>query len=165
MKRGTRAPPVALVIALVTIWLLLSQTFAAEQILLGVVFAFGLAWASLPLRPLRPRLVRPWLFLTLVPRVLFDITRSNLGVARIVLGLVGDREIRSGFVEVPLELRDPHGLAVLAVILTSTPGTVWVDLAPDARCVTVHVLDLRDEAEWIHWIKFRYESVLMRIFE
>ncbi|MBN1237901.1 MAG: Na+/H+ antiporter subunit E, partial [Gammaproteobacteria bacterium] len=93
------------------------------------------------------------------------VVRSNLGVARIVLGLVRDREVRSGFVQVPLDLRDPHGLAVLAAILTSTPGTVWVDLAGDGTRVTLHVLDLRDEAEWIDWIKNRYERPLMRIFE
>ena len=91
--------------------------------------------------------------------------RSNFAVARIVLGLVRGREVRSGFVDIPLDLRDPHGLAVLAGIITSTPGTVWADLAPDGKTLTLHVLDLQDEAEWILWIKTRYEQPLMRIFE
>jgi multicomponent K+:H+ antiporter subunit E len=101
----------------------------------------------------------------LVFMVLLDIVRSNIGVARIILGLVGKREIRSGFVDIPLDMRDPHGLAVLAIIVTSTPGTVWVDLARDGSRLTLHVLDLRDEAEWISWIKNRYERPLMEIFE
>jgi multicomponent K+:H+ antiporter subunit E len=68
-------------------------------------------------------------------------------------------------VDIPLELRDPHGLAALAVIVTSTPGTVWAGLSPDGGTLTLHVLDLQDDAEWIHVIKHRYERPLMRIFE
>ncbi|HEX9772068.1 MAG TPA: Na+/H+ antiporter subunit E, partial [Steroidobacteraceae bacterium] len=90
---------------------------------------------------------------------------SNIGVGRIILGLVRERQVRSGFLAIPLDLRDPHGLAVLAMILTSTPGTIWVDLSPDGGTLTLHILDLRDEAEWIRTIKHRYERPLMEIFE
>jgi multicomponent K+:H+ antiporter subunit E len=97
--------------------------------------------------------------------VLRDIVRSNVGVARIVLGLAGTREIRSGFVNIPLDLTDPHGLAVLAGIVTATPGTVWVDYDLTASTVTLHVLDLKTEQDWIDWIKRRYERLLIGIFE
>lgn len=150
---------------LTLMWLLLNQTWAPGHIVLGMLLALLMARASLQLRPLRPRIARPWLALLLLARVLRDVIRSNLGVARIVLGLVRDRRISSGFVRIPLDMRDPHGLAVLAAIVTSTPGTVWVDLAVDGTHVTLHVLDLRNEEEWIRWIKDRYEQVLMRIFE
>ena len=111
------------------------------------------------------RRVSPLLAAGLLPRVLVDVLRSNLNVARIVLGLVGGRRIRSGFVAIPLDLRDPHGHAMLAAIVTCTPGTVWVDLAPDTNVLTLHVLDLRDEAEWVNVIKGRYEPSLREIFE
>ena len=94
-----------------------------------------------------------------------DIVRSNIAVGRIVLGLNGKRAIRSGFLEVPLDMRDPHGLAALATIVTSTPGTIWVDLSQDGATLTLHVLDLRDEEASIHTIKQRYERLLMEIFE
>ena len=83
----------------------------------------------------------------------------------IMFGLARGRRVRSGFLDIPLELRDPHGLAGLAMIVTSTPGTVWVELAPDGSRVTLHILDLRDEEYWINWIKNRYERPLRRIFE
>jgi multicomponent K+:H+ antiporter subunit E len=38
-------------------------------------------------------------------------------------------------------------------------------LSADGGTLTVHVLDLKDEAAWIRWIKERYERPLMRIFE
>jgi multisubunit Na+/H+ antiporter MnhE subunit len=31
--------------------------------------------------------------------------------------------------------------------------------------LTIHVLDLRDEAEWIAWLKDPYERLLREIFE
>jgi multicomponent K+:H+ antiporter subunit E len=86
-------------------------------------------------------------------------------VARIVLDRDRRRRIRSGFVDVPLDVRDPHALAVLAVIVTSTPGTVWAGLAPDGARLTLHVLDLRDEAQVIRVIKQRYEQLLLEIFK
>ncbi len=54
---------------------------------------------------------------------------------------------------------------MLACIVTSTPGTVWAGLSPDGATLTLHVLDLQDEDEWIRTIKRRYESRLMEIFQ
>jgi predicted nucleic acid-binding protein len=39
-----------------------------------------------------------------------------------------------------LTLKDPHGLAVLAGIITSTPGTVWVEHDVETGTLTLHVL-------------------------
>ena len=165
MKPISKTWPVALTAALVAMWLLLNQTLAFGQIMLGALLAILLGWAARRLRPLQPRLRRLYLVPLLLTRVLRDIVRSNVAVARIVLGLVRNREVRSGFVDIPLDMRDPHGLAVLATIVTSTPGTVWVDLSPDNSRLRLHVLDLRDEQDWIDWIKGRYEPLLMGIFE
>jgi multicomponent K+:H+ antiporter subunit E len=164
LPAGRRFPPV-LIAMLLGMWLLLNQTVAPGQIVLGLLLAVTLTAAVSSLRPLQPHIARANVAARLALMVLIDITRSNIGVARIILGLVGQRDIRSGFVDIPLDMRDPHGLAVLAIIVTSTPGTVWVDLARDGSRLTLHVLDLRDESEWIHWIKTRYERPLMEIFE
>lgn len=164
-KTAIRRFPPVLIAFLAVIWLLLNQSITLGQVLLGVLLAAALAWASSTFRPLQPRLRRGQLALVLLARALQDIVRSNVGVARIVLGLVRDREVQSGFARIPLELTDPHGLATLAGIVTSTPGTVWVDFDTATSTLTLHVLDLRDEAEWIHWIKSRYEPLLLEIFQ
>jgi multicomponent K+:H+ antiporter subunit E len=155
----------ALVLFLTALWLLLNETLAPGQIVLGAVLALLLAWASSKLRPLRARLRRLDSAAALMLVVFVEILRSNISVAQIVLGLVRNRTVRSGFVRIPLELRDPHGLAALAVIITSTPGTVWAGLSPDGDYLTLHILDLRDEQQWIRYIKDRFERPLMRVFE
>jgi multicomponent K+:H+ antiporter subunit E len=150
-----------LTVGLVVMWLLLNNTLAPGQILLGAIVAVATVYVFRSARPLLPRLRRPQVILQLMFRVLIDIVRSNVAVARVILG----RQVRSGFLEIPLDLRDPHGLAVLAAIVTSTPGTVWVGIAPDDSTLTLHVLDLQDEKQWIRTIKNRYERLLLEIFE
>jgi multicomponent K+:H+ antiporter subunit E len=159
-----RVSPV-LVAALVAIWLLLNRTLQPGPLILGVSLAIFFAWLGSSLRPLHARIRRVDRAAALLLVVSWDILRSNLAVARIVLGLAGPGAPQSGFLKIPLDLRDEHGLAVLACIVTSTPGTVWSGLSPDRSTLTLHVLDLRDEQGWIRTIKQRYERPLMEIFE
>lgn len=154
-----------LVAGLTGLWMALNQTLSPGHLVLGALLGVLLAWASSTLRPLHARLIRIDLALALAVVVLMDVVRSNFHVAGIVLGLTGKRKIYSGFLDIPLDMRDPHGLAALAVIITSTPGTVWVGLAPDGDWLRIHVLDLVDEQYWIRHIKERYERPLRRIFE
>jgi multicomponent K+:H+ antiporter subunit E len=153
------------VVCLTVLWLILQQTIAPDQILLGLVLGVVLAAASSRLRPLRPHFRRVDTAVALIFVVIWEIIQSNIAVARIVLGVVRRREVCSKFVQIPLELRDPHGLAALAAIITATPGTVWAGLSADGKHLTLHILDLQDEERWIRYIKDRFERPLMRIFE
>lgn len=158
-----RLPPV-LVFGLLVLWLLLNRTLSLGHVLLGLVLALAVAWATSGLRPLQPKLRRTHLAVVLLAVVLRDIVRSNFNVARVVLGR-RSKDVRSGFVKIPLELKDPHGLAVLAAIVTSTPGTVWVDHDSATSVLTLHVLDLVDESAWVAFVKESYERLLQEIFE
>src|SRR5690606_31934569 len=106
----TRFLPPVLGIVLLVMWLVLNITVTPGQILLGALLSLFLLLAISRLRPLHATLRRTDLTVRLLWRVLLDVVRSNNGVARIILGPVHDREIRSGFLDVPLQLRDPHGL-------------------------------------------------------
>ena len=150
--------------ALLVLWLLLNQTMSLGHILLGSAVALGGGWALRALRPPNARIGRPGAILRLCALVFADIVRSNIAVARIVLGL-GGQERTSGFVNIPLDLRDPYGLAALACIITSTPGTLWVKHDGATGMLTLHVLDLIDESDWLRTIKGRYERPLLEIFE
>jgi multicomponent K+:H+ antiporter subunit E len=151
-------------LALLVLWLLLNESLAPGQFILGAVVAFGGAWVLTALEPPNIRLRRPRAVIELSFLVLADIARSNLAVARIVLG-PRRSDVTSGFMNIPLEMRAPYGLAALAIIITSTPGTLWVDFDSARGVLTIHVLDLIDEEAWIATIKQRYERRLMEIFE
>ncbi len=149
---------------LLAMWLLLNQTVAAGQILLGCVLALVGGWVMMTLKPPPARIRRPGAIIRLSFVVLVDIIRSNYAVARIILGL-RHRSLTSGFLNIPLDLHDRYGLAVLASIITATPGTLWVNYDTAKGVVTIHVLDLIDEDAWIGTIKGRYERLLLEIFE
>jgi multicomponent K+:H+ antiporter subunit E len=152
--------PLAL-IGLLLFWLVLNQSISPGQVLIGLAVA---AAGTLMLRTLAfpaGGMRRLDAALRLLGRVAADVVRSNLAVARIVLG---QPALKSGFVDIPLELRSAYGLATLACIITATPGTLWVAFDEDRRNLRIHVLDLIDEAEWIRTIKGRYERLLLEIF-
>jgi multicomponent K+:H+ antiporter subunit E len=150
--------------SLLALWLLLNQALSPGHLLLGAATAVVAGWVFTALEPPRARIAQAGAALRLLSLVLADIVRSNIAVARIILGLVG-RERTSGFVNIPLELRDPYGLAALACIITATPGTLWVSFDPAKGILTIHVLDLIDESEWMRTIKGRYERLLLDIFK
>ncbi|MBN8441413.1 MAG: Na+/H+ antiporter subunit E [Thauera sp.] len=164
MKRPTLRTLLPAVPLLLAIWLLLNDSFSAGQLLLGLGLAIGVAAILPSARPLQARMRRPRAALVLLMRVLIDVVRSNIAVAGIILG-PEDRRQRSGFIHIPLDLRDPHGLAVLSMIVTATPGTVWAEASPDHTVLTLHILELTDEMAWHRTIKQRYERLLMEIFE
>jgi multicomponent K+:H+ antiporter subunit E len=149
--------------SLLLLWLLLNQTLSLGHILLGGALALVGGWGLSALQPPKARPGRLGAVFRLAALVLADIVRSNVAVARIILGLAR-RRWTSGFVEIPLELRDPYGLATLACIITSTPGTLWVDFNEASGTLTIHVLDLVDKTEWVRTIKGRYERLLLEIF-
>lgn len=144
-------------------WLLLNQSLSPGQFLLGASMALIGGWALAALEQPKARPGRPLAILRLALIVSADIVKSNIAVACIIVGF-GRRERCAGFVDIPLELRDPYGLALLACIITSTPGTLWVKFEEPAGTLTIHVLDLVDKAEWISTIKSRYEQPLLEIF-
>jgi multicomponent K+:H+ antiporter subunit E len=149
--------------ALLLLWLLLSESLSPGAILLGSVLALGACWGLAQLRPAKPWLRRPAVAVRLFVMVLVDVIRSNIAVARIILN-PGSRDRRSGFLSIPLELRDPNGLAVLACIVTATPGTAWVEFNAARGVLLLHILDIVDEETWIRIVKHRYEAPLMEIF-
>lgn len=152
-----------LVVSLIITWLLLAG-FSFGQLLLGSVIALIAAWTLAALRPAKPRIKRWDLLPKLFAIVFYDIVRSNIAVASIILH-GGKRIGKSNFMTIPLDLRDPTGLACLAIIITSTPGTIWVDYNSARSILTLHIFDLVDEAAWLNLIKNRYEYLLREIFE
>jgi multicomponent K+:H+ antiporter subunit E len=157
-------PSPSLSVALFALWLLLMQSLEPGTLLLGA--ALALSWPALtaPLLTAPPRVKKPLVIAALLARVVHDMLLSNVKVSWLVLTR-RSRALRSGFIRVPLELRDPNGLAALAMIITFTPGTAWAQLSTDGRILLVHVLLLETESSMVTFIRKRYEQPLREIFE
>ena len=162
MKRLIPSPPLS--VALFVVWLLLNQSLEASTLVSGLLLAVAVPLLTKGLRPATVRMRRPGVALRLAGVVLYDMSLSVFAVARALLTRRSDR-IHSNFLRIPLDLRDPNGLAVLAMIMCLTPGTAWGEVAFDRSTLLIHVFDLDDEAAFIAQIKSRYERPLMEIFE
>lgn len=162
MKRVLPAPWLSLTLWL--LWLVLNQSLSVGNLLLGALLGFVAPLLTAPLRPLPVRMGKPGVMLKLLLRVGCDSVTSNLAVGWSVWNATR-RPPRSAFVKVPLDLRDANGLAVLSVIATVVPGTVWSELALDRSVLLMHVFDLQDETQFIEHFKRCYERPLMEIFQ
>lgn len=160
-------PAPLLSLALLAIWLVLNRDYSLGQVLLGALVATLVPQMTQSLRPTPVRIRHLGVAFRLFMQVGWDVIVWNW---RVLLGTLATRERlpRGGFITVPLDLRDPSGLAVLAAIMCVIPGTIWSELALDRSTLLVHLFDLPDEqaaqAE-VTLIKTRYEKPLMEIFE
>jgi len=162
IKRLLPAPLLSL--ALAALWLLLNGSYGPGHCLLAALLGIGLPLLTRPLRPTPVRLRRPRVALKLLFRVGRDAIEGNW---RVLCGTLarGERAPEGGFITVPLDLRDPHGLAVLAAIMCVIPGTMWSEMALDRSALLVHLFDMRTADAEVELIKMRYERPLMEIFE
>lgn len=149
-------------LSLLGTWLLLNDSVSPGHILLGAVVAAAACWAVVAIEPPRPRVRRIGTVAGLVGFFVRDVILSNLAVIRLILS---GRAPRSTFVTIPLDLEDPTGLAVLACIVTATPGSAWIHHDSLSASVTIHVLDTTDGAGWGAALKRNYERRLREIFE
>jgi|SoimicmetaTmtLMA_FD_contig_71_487676_length_851_multi_2_in_0_out_0_2 multicomponent K+:H+ antiporter subunit E len=154
---------VVLGFALFVGWIMLAGDISIAQIVLGVVLAFAIEWYARRFGDIPRGRIRLDAVPALVGVVLWDIVVANIQVAKRVLGPLSDLQPR--FVRVPIDLKDPTAVALLAAIITITPGTVSAALSPDRRFLTLHALDVGNVAAFVRAIKLRYERPLKEIFE
>lgn len=172
MRFGLPSPLLSAV--LFVAWLALNQSASTGHLLLGALLAWAIPLATARLRepdgdatpavePARPAGRRAIAALRLGGVVALDIVRSNIEVARRILGR--ESAIHPRYVWVPLAIRHPHGRVALAGIITMTPGTLSAEFSADGRHLLVHAFNAADPQALVDDIRQRYEAPLMEIFE
>ena len=157
-------PHPLLSLSLVLVWLLLTR-FSLGHLVLGAVIAGFAGWAFALIEPDRPRIRAYGPLIRLALLVGLDIIRSNWAVAALMLTNNRHGARHSAFVEIPLKLRDPVGLSLLAMIVTATPGTAWMEYDAETGVLLLHVFDMIESDDWPALIRGRYEARLLEAFE
>lgn len=167
MNRRTRLfrrlfPSLTLSLTILAFWLMLADSFTIGQCVLGALLGVGIPMFAARIDREFARIGN----LRVIPRLLvvtlWDILVSNLRVAAQVMGK--EERLNSGFIWMPLEINNIHGIAALTSMITLTPGTVSVALSDDRHHLLIHVLHIDDEAQLVAEIKSRYEKPLMELF-
>lgn len=153
-----------LTLLLTVVWLLLVSTLSPGNILLGLVLGIVVPIITAPYWPARARLRNPVGIAVFIAIVLWDIVRANFSVAGLIL-FRRNADLQSRFIAVPIDLRTPEAITVLAGTITMTPGTLTADISTCGRVLLVHCLHAPDPDAVVAEIKTRYERRLKEIFE
>ena len=165
MQRAYRwlLPHPFLTLILAVVWVLLQNSVTAGMAVFGLILGIiiprltSVWWPEAPQRFNLTRMVR------YSGIVIWDILVANIEVAWIVL-TVPNSKLKPAWIVVPLELRQPEAITVLAGTITLTPGTVSADLSDEGHSLLVHVLHTDDPDSVRDDIKTRYERRLLEIF-
>ncbi len=146
---------------LVILWMVLNESIALIHFLFGSIISLCLwIWIILPsLHSSHINLKSSCQFLRLLLYVFFDIFKSSIALIYSILY----RNYSPDFVFLPIKIRNPYGIAILACIITYIPGTIWVGISQN-YVLALHVLDSRNKEKLINSIKQRYEKYLMELF-
>ena len=142
-------------------WVMLAHNLEATTLFMAVLLGIFI-----------PRLIQPFIARTpdiqwilafkLFFVVLWDIIICNIKVAKLVLGPT--HKLHPKWFRVPLETQHEQVNVLLALIITTTPGTVTAGIDHDRGDILVHALSTDDAEIDILEIKNRYEKALMAIF-
>lgn len=142
-------------------WLILSHSLDASDLLLALVLAVFI-----------PQLLNHFIIRTpnidwktaiqLFFVVLRDVVVSNFVVAKLVLG--STEKLQPKWFRVPLDTQHEQVNSLLAMIITTTPGTVSAGIDQERGDILVHALSCDDPQAEIDQIKQRYEAPLLKIF-
>ena len=157
-------PHPILTVLLTLVWLMLVNQVTLNSLVFGGFLGIVIPILTQPYWPDRPNLRNPGMILQYTAIVLYDIVVANIVVARLIL-FKRNAQLSPAWVCIPLELRTPEAITVLAATITLTPGTVSADLSDQGHSLLVHCLDAPDPDAVRDEIKQRYERRLMEIFE
>lgn len=153
-----------LTVLLTVVWVVLQNSVTAGMVVFGVILGIIIPRMTAVWWPDRPSGIRPGKMLKYCLLVMWDIVVANIQVAWIVL-TKPNAKLQPQWVEVPLDLRQPEAISILAGTITLTPGTVSADLSDEGHSLLVHALDAKDPQAVCDEIKDRYERRLKEIFQ
>jgi multicomponent K+:H+ antiporter subunit E len=152
-----------LTILLTVVWVLLQNKLSAGMVVFGLILGIVIPILTARWWTDRPQGIRPLRMLAYVLLVIWDIIVANVQVAWIIL-TKSNASMKPAWVVIPLDMREPEAISILAGTITLTPGTVSADLSDCGRYLLVHALDAEDPDAVRDDIKDRYERRLKEIF-
>ncbi|WP_341862651.1 Na+/H+ antiporter subunit E [Gymnodinialimonas sp. 57CJ19] len=152
-----------LTLLLAVVWIILQNEVSAGMAVFGLILGILIPWATSIWWPDTPQGFRLGKMTSYAVIVLWDILVANVQVAWIVLS-VSNAKLKPAWIVVPLDLRLPEAITLLAGTITLTPGTVSSDISDEGHSLLVHVLHTDDPDAVRDDIKNRYERRLKEIF-
>jgi len=155
----------ALMIAgLALVWAAITGNFSALNLALGAAIGTLTAlllrsWFAQPVALRRMRRIA-----SLALLFLWELFVSAVRVALIVLRPNLRASLRPAIIAFPLTVKSDGEIALLANLITLTPGTLSVDVAEDRSALYIHVLDLVSRETLVAEIAGGFELKVREVF-
>lgn len=148
-------------LALALAWCALAGRITLGDLVVGFAIGYGLLGWLVPSPAARAYVQRLSRVLAFIVTYAYEVVASSL---RIAWEVVTPKPRRCpGVIEVPLDLTTETEIALLANLITFTPGTVTLDIAEDRHTIIVHDMFIDDPNAARARIKQRYERWVMRL--
>jgi multisubunit Na+/H+ antiporter MnhE subunit len=139
-------------------WMILQGRLALTDLVIGYAVGLVVVWLCYDFWAERVTIRKAGTMLRLAAVFVKEMILANLHVAWIIVQ--PKMPIRPAFIVLPLALRDDLQIAALANMITLTPGTLTIDVAPDRSALYVHCLDASDADAVRAQIKRQFEAPL-----
>ncbi len=148
-------------LALALAWCALAGRLTVTDLLVGYAIGYGVLGWVVPSAAARTYVQRIPRLIEFIVVYAAEVIVSSLRIAWEIITPVPRR--RPGIIVVPLDLETDTEIALLANLITFTPGTVTIDIAEDRSHLVVHDMFIHDPDAARAHIKQRYERLVMRL--
>lgn len=148
MKKASIPAVISVSILCFLFWMLMTWSFAAEEVIAGAVISVAVALFSARFfvgekafylfNPARLLIMLYYCCIIFM----WELIKANVDVAKRALR-PGKLNINPGIVKVPVNMKSEYGISMLANSITLTPGTITMDIADDKK---------GQKWFYIHWI-------------
>lgn len=148
-------------VLLALMWVALTGTFAPANLLLGFGLGFLVLFFARRIVGSAGYATKLAQALGLAGYFLWELLLANLRVAYDVL--TPRPHMRPGVIAIPLDARTDAEIALLANLITLTPGTLSLDVAADRRTLYIHAMYIDDVEATRRKIKDGFERRVLAV--
>jgi multicomponent Na+:H+ antiporter subunit E len=149
-------------VVLALAWSALNEEFSQEVLIIGFILGYLILWGFQPVLGSRNYVRKIPFAIYFVFYFFWQVIQANLRVAWEVL--TPGFGMRPAIVAIPLDVKTPLEITLLAQCITLTPGTLSIDVSSDRSVLYIHAMYVNDLDEYRQIIKDGFERRILELF-
>ncbi|WLV23635.1 Na+/H+ antiporter subunit E [Aciduricibacillus chroicocephali] len=144
-------------------WMLLNESYTGSSFIAGYLIGAVLLFLMRRFLPGSFYLRRLFMVLGLIILFIKELILSNIDIVKLVYKPRLKGKVEPGIFAYPTELKKEWEIALLANLITLTPGTLSVALSDDHSIIYIHAMHIDTEEEAIQSIKNTFEKAILEV--
>lgn len=144
-------------------WLLVTDSYTLNNLVLGFIFGLILVYLLHRVLPGNFYLLKVYRIIKLIFIFLIELIKANLDVLKIILKRNIDNT--PGFFVYNTDLKTDWQIVLLSNLITLTPGTVVLGISDDRTKIYIHSIHFSNKEDEVESIKSSLEKVVKEVGE